>query len=99
MTISPDEDGMDTSLDIDPKLEARIRELAERQKTSADELVVKALEDYVSRAEWNESFLQEALESLRDYEETGLHITGDELFAWLDTWGTDPESEPPACHT
>ncbi len=90
---------MDTSLDIDPKLEARIRELAERQKTSADELVVKALEDYVSRAEWNESFLQEALESLRDYEETGLHITGDELFAWLDTWGTDPESEPPACHT
>lgn len=97
--ISLTEDGMNASLDINPELKARIRELAERQKTSADELVAKALEQFVQREEWRESFMQEALDSLRDFEETGLHITGDELFAWLDTWGTDPDREPPACHT
>lgn len=90
---------MDTSLDLDPKLEARIRELAERQQVSADNLVAKALEEYVAREEWNESFLQEALASWKEYEETGLHLTLDEVSAWLKTWGTDAESDPPPCHT
>lgn len=90
---------MDGLLDIEPELEARIRDLAERQKLPADELVAKALSDYVAQAEWRESFAQEAAESWRHFQETGLHITGDELFAWLDTWGTDAEKDPPACHT
>lgn len=90
---------MDGLLDIEPELEARIRDLAERQKLPADELVAKALNDYVAQAEWRESFAQEALESLRDYEETGLHITGEELFAWFDACVADPDAEPPACHT
>lgn len=90
---------MDTPLDLDPKLEARIRELAERQQISTDDLVTKALTEFVGRAEWNESFLQEALESWEEYEETGLHLTLDEVSAWLKTWGTDAESDPPPCHT
>ena len=90
---------MDGLLDIEPELKARIRDLAERQKLPADELVAKVLEEYVSRAEWRESFLQEALESWKDYEQTGLHLTYDEVSAWLKTWGTDAETDPPPCHT
>lgn len=90
---------MDTSLDIDPKLEARIRDLAGRQKRSVDSVMVEAIEQYVARQEARVSFDEEEEASWRDFQETGLHITGEELFAWLDTWGTDHEKDPPACHT
>jgi hypothetical protein len=29
----------------------------------------------------------------------GLHITLDELSAWLDTWGDGNNTPPPKCHT
>jgi len=41
---------------------------------------------------------QEALESWAMYQETGLHVTGEEAREWLSRWGTDDESEIPACH-
>ena len=44
-------------------------------------------------------FREEALASWSAYQETGRHLTADEVRAWLDTWGTDAEAEPPACHT
>jgi predicted transcriptional regulator len=89
---------MDTALDIDPKLEARIRDLAERQQRSADSVMVEAIEQYVAREEARVSFHQEALESWKEFEETGLHLTLDEVSAWLKTWGTDAETDPPPCH-
>ena len=45
-----------------------------------------------------ESVKQEALESWAMYQETGLHVTGEEAREWLSRWGTDDESEIPACH-
>jgi predicted transcriptional regulator len=89
---------MDTSLDIDPELEARIRDLAERQQRSADSVMVEAIAQYVAREEARLSFDQEARESWRDFQETGLHLTFEEVSAWLDTWGTDAEGPPPPCH-
>ena len=44
-------------------------------------------------------FYQEAMESLQHYQETGLHVTGDEVFAWLESVGTEHELDPPECHT
>lgn len=99
MTISRDEDGMDTSLDIAPKLEARICELAERQQRSPDSVMTEAIEDYVAREEARLSFDQEEEESWRDFQETGLHLTLDEVSAWLKTWRTDAEGDPPPCQT
>ena len=31
-----------------------------------------------------------------DYQETGLHVSGDEVIAWLDTWGEEVEQAAPA---
>ena len=45
-----------------------------------------------------ERFKQEALLSWSVYQETGRHLTGEEVHKWLNTWGTDKEAEPPACH-
>ena len=40
----------------------------------------------------------EALASWAEYQETGLHLTGEEVVHWLDSWGTAGESECPPCH-
>ncbi len=90
---------MDTSLDIDSKLEARIRELAERQQRSPDSIMTEAIEQYVAREEALSSFHQDAMEAWAEFEENGLHLTLNEVSVWLKTWGADAETDPPPCHT
>ncbi|GGF94899.1 MULTISPECIES: imidazole glycerol phosphate synthase subunit HisH [Cysteiniphilum] len=39
--------------------------------------------------------IQEALKSMKDFNDTGLGITGEEAIRWLNTWGTDAETSAP----
>ena len=57
----------------------------------------EAIREYVTREEARERFLQEAMASWSAYQETGRHLTGEEMRAWLGTWGTEA-NEPPKCH-
>ena len=45
-----------------------------------------------------ESLKQEAIASWTAYQATGLHLTGDEVAAWLKTWDAEAEAAPPECH-
>ena len=58
----------------------------------------EAINEYVDWAEKRESFRQDAVNSWNEYQETGLHATGDEVIKWLNTWGTDDEKDVPECH-
>lgn len=60
--------------------------------------MLHAIHDYVEREEARESFKQEALVSWTAYRETGRHLANQEVRDWLNTWGTDKESEVPGCH-
>ena len=42
--------------------------------------------------------MKQRLQSWQEYAETGLHVTGDEAIAWLETWGTEGEKDAPQCH-
>jgi predicted transcriptional regulator len=53
----------------------------------------EAIRQYLDREESKESFKQEALASWQTYQETGQHLTGEEVASWLETWGTDQEKE------
>ncbi|WP_199699005.1 hypothetical protein [Oleomonas cavernae] len=44
------------------------------------------------------SFADEAAAAWAEYQETGLHLTQQEIETWLDSWGTDAETEVPRCH-
>jgi predicted transcriptional regulator len=44
------------------------------------------------------AFAKEAVQSWQHYQETGLHLTGDEVQAWLSTWGTPDEIDAQECH-
>ena len=89
---------MATSLKIDDELKARVQQLARLRQRSPHWIMHEAIEQYVKREEARESFKQEALASWTAFQETGEHLTGEEVRAWLNTWGTDGEAEPPECH-
>lgn len=89
---------MTTSIKLDDNLASRIRRLAELRRRSAHWIMREAIRDYVVREEARESFRQEALASWSAFQDTGRHLTGEEVQAWLTSWGSDAEAEPPECH-
>ena len=89
---------MATSLKIDDELKSRIQHLAEARRRSAHWIMLEAIQQYVQREEAKESFNQEAIASWSAYQETGRHLTGQEIRTWLNTWGTDEEMAVPECH-
>jgi predicted transcriptional regulator len=89
---------MATSVKLDDELKKRIQRLADVRHRSAHWIMREAIRDYVEREEARESFKQESLASWTAYQETGQHLTGQEVRDWLNTWGTDKETEVPECH-
>ena len=89
---------MATSIKLDDELSTRVRRLALQRQRSPHWIMREAIREYVNREEARESFCQEAMASWLAYKETGRHLTGEEVRAWLNTWGTETEAEPPECH-
>jgi len=89
---------MATSIKIDDELKSRVQHLANLRRRSAHWVMREAIQQYVEREEARESFKQEALASWTAYQETGRHLTGEEVRAWLNTWGTEDEKAAPECH-
>ncbi len=89
---------MATSIKLDDDLKNRIQHLAEVRHRSAHWVMREAIQQYVTHEEAREKFKQDALSSWKSFQETGLHLTHQEMDAWLDTWGTNKEKEIPKCH-
>ncbi len=58
----------------------------------------EAIAQYVEREEKRHALHQDALAAWAEIEQTGMHSSGDEVVAWLDSWGTDQEQPAPECH-
>ncbi|MBP9712671.1 MAG: CopG family ribbon-helix-helix protein [Sterolibacterium sp.] len=89
---------MATSLKIDDTLKSRVHHLATQRRRSPHWIMLEAIQQYVEREEACESFKQEALASWVACQETGRHLTGQEVRTWLSTWGTEEEKAVPECH-
>jgi predicted transcriptional regulator len=89
---------MAASVKLDDQLKTRVQQLATARRRSAHWIMREAIQQYVDREEARESFRQEAIASWAEYQETGQHLTGDEVRKWLLTWGSDDEAEIPDCH-
>ena len=89
---------MATTVKLDDELKSRIQHLADLRQRSAHWIMCEAIRDYVDREEAMESFKQEALASWIAYQETGRHLTGQEVRDWLNSWGTEKETKIPKCH-
>ncbi len=89
---------MATSVKLDDDLKSRVQHLANTRHRSAHWIMREAIRDYVEREEAREKFKQEAIASWTTYQETGRHLSNQEVRDWLNTWGTDKETEISQCH-
>lgn len=89
---------MAASLKIDDALKSRVQHLAGLRRRWTHWIMLEAIEQYVTREEQREAFVQEAQASWHAYQATGRHLTGEEARAWLGAWGTDKEGPAPECH-
>ena len=87
-----------TSVKLDIDTKERIRQLADSRDRTAHWVMQQAIQQYLDREEKRDQFRKETIAAWDHYQETGLHVTADEVSDWLDTWGTDQETAAPVCH-
>lgn len=86
------------SIKLDSAVRGRLNSIAIRHKRTAHAVAREAIEAYVMREEATEAQNREALAAWNHYQETGLHVTAQEVTAWVESWGTNDEAAPPECH-
>ena len=86
------------AIKIDEDTRNRVKRLAEARQRSSHWMMLEAIRQYVEREEKREAFRQDGIRAWNEYQATGLHVTGDEVIAWLDTWGEEDEQAAPVCH-
>jgi predicted transcriptional regulator len=87
------------SIKLASDLRDRLNQLAMNRKRTSHALAREAIERFIESEEAHDQLRQEALASWQEYQETGLHLTGDEVGQWLATWGTTEEKPAPPSHT
>lgn len=86
------------AIKIDDETRDRVKRLAEARHRSSHWVMLEAIRQYVEREEKREAFRQNGIRAWNEYQATGLHVTGDEVIAWLNTWGEENEQAAPVCH-
>ncbi|QFT01681.1 hypothetical protein FIV06_29890 (plasmid) [Labrenzia sp. THAF191b] len=76
---------MATSLKIDDVLKGRVQYLAVKRRRSPHWIMLEAIRQFFEREEACECLKQEALASRSTYQETGRHLTGQEVRTRLNT--------------
>ncbi len=87
------------NLQLDDSMQRQVEQLAAARNTTPLEIVRKAVEHYAMDFETRDELLEKAMAALADYEETGLHLTGEEVDEWLAKIEAGENPPMPPCHT
>jgi predicted transcriptional regulator len=82
-------------LELDPTTDARLRELAAQRGQEASTIVAEAISLLDSVIDIEGPDVDEDLRRVREFERTGEAIPGEDMMAWVDSWGTANELPPP----
>ena len=86
------------AIKIDEDTKARLKRLAEARQRTSHWLMREAITQYVDREEKREVFRQQTLKAWETFRENGLHLTADEVDAWMAQIEQGNDIEPPECH-
>lgn len=50
---------------------------------------------HLDREEKRDAFRKDTIKARKEYQATGVHVSGDEVTAWLETWGEEDEVAAP----
>lgn len=85
------------SLKLSAETRQRLRELAELKHRPAHALAREAVEAYIEHEQALIGRNQEAEAAWVHYQDTGLHVSGEEAISWIKSWGTSHELPTPVC--
>ena len=86
-------------LELDEATEQRLNDLARASRQTPSNILQKAIREFIDRAQREQEFDRHTVTSWWDYEETGLHLTADEVDEWLSRRAAGEEVPMPVCHT
>jgi predicted transcriptional regulator len=87
-----------TTLKLDEKTKARLRRLGEARRRSAHWLMCDAIGQYLDREEARQKLNRDTLAAWEEYNRTGLHVTGEEMDAWMKRLEQGENPPPPRPH-
>lgn len=76
---------------LDDDLQARLDKEAEREDRPANDIVHKAVAEYL---DYKDYFRREMEAALAEADK-GIFISSEKMEAWMESWGTDHELPPP----
>ena len=86
------------AIKIDQDTRDRVKRLAEARHRSSHWLMREAISQYVEREEKREIFRQDGIKAWNEYQANGLHVTSEEVDAWLGQLEAGDDVDPPECH-
>lgn len=89
---------INTSIKMPHELRRRIQNLAAIRNQSAHAFMLSALENYVNQEEEREAWRQEGIKAWEEFQQTGLHLTNQEVVDWMDKIIQGNEEPMPKCH-
>ena len=88
-----------TTIRLDDNTRARVRRLATVRQRTPHWMMKEAIKSYLDREEAQEELKQAALRSWQHYQQTGLHLSGEEMDVWLARLEAGEHDAPmPQCH-
>lgn len=82
------------TLRLDDETNDRLSNLAGATDRSKAYLMTQALKLFLANNEWQVQEIKEAVAEA-DVASTNEFVDNDSVMAWMETWGTDHESQPP----
>jgi predicted transcriptional regulator len=79
-------------------LEKRLARVAERVGRTPSELIEAALTYFLGQVETDEEIKADLDERLIDHQQTGEHLTHEEVVEWLDRLANGEDIPPPKAH-
>lgn len=89
---------VNTSIKMPYELRERIQNLAAIRNQSAHAFMLSALENHVNREEQREAWRQEGIKAWEEFQQTGLHLTNQEVIEWMNKIIEGKEEPMPKCH-
>ena len=83
---------------LDNEIESKVQKLADARHCTAQSIMTEAIRQFVEREEKRERLWQDGLAAWQEYQETGLHVTMEEMDSWLAKLEAGEDVELPKCH-
>ncbi|MDO9012475.1 MAG: CopG family transcriptional regulator [Gallionella sp.] len=86
------------SLVLNAEIERTVQKLAMARHCTAQSILTEAIRQFAAREERRENLWQTGHAAWQEYQETGLHLTMEEMDSWMAKIEIGEEAQLPKCH-